>query len=78
MTPADAGTVRRFLDVVRAGIPVAQPVQEWATDLPPVTSITTYCAGDLIVEQNAPARAVHFLIAGTLAYEHLVADADRG
>jgi CRP-like cAMP-binding protein/lysophospholipase L1-like esterase len=72
------GVVHQFAAAVAAGAAADGPGAELADTLQRSVHLTQFDEGDVVVEHHAVADAIHFLVEGSLRYQHLVAGPEQG
>ena len=70
--------VSAFIEALVADSPVGEPIDDWARLLHDAVHLTPFESGDVLVEHHALADSVHFLVEGTIHYQHLVTSGDQG
>ncbi|MDX1746177.1 MAG: hypothetical protein R3324_09595, partial [Halobacteriales archaeon] len=71
-TPNDMDeVVRRFVDAL-TGSGDGELRDRWSDRLSRILRRTDFRTGDTVIEHHAVAEALHFLVEGSLRYEHLV------
>jgi CRP-like cAMP-binding protein/lysophospholipase L1-like esterase len=68
-------TVTDVSDSIRRLIDALDVDPSAAATLGGLAHLTSFGPGDMVIEHHAVADAIHFLVEGTLRYEHLVTDA---
>ena len=71
-------TVGAFFDALVADSPDGAPTGDWGPRLEKAFHLTPFESGEVLVEHHALADSVHFLVEGTVRYEHLVTAAGQG
>jgi CRP-like cAMP-binding protein/lysophospholipase L1-like esterase/1-acyl-sn-glycerol-3-phosphate acyltransferase len=77
-TVSNKQVVQDFVQAMVADTPDSHPVAAWVQQLQQIARLTPFQRGDVLVQHHAVADDIHFLVEGSLQYQHLVTDHDQG